>query len=420
MEVIEISLTGRILKSRYCILEKIAGGGEGDVYLARDMELGTLWAVKELPLEKKKEAKLLRLLNHPGLPKMIDYLEKEENCYLVMEYIQGKNLEEWIRGKNFLSLEEILKIGIETAGILKYLHSGNPPVFYGDLKPGNLMMTESGRIYLIDFGSAVFGYREKQNMCLGTKGYAAPEQYKGRVTALSDIYALGKTIYALVEKRKLCRFIKCPELFFAIKKCCRQKESLRFQSAEETEKKFTCILNNIKTGRIKGFYAIAGAFAVMCLSAAIVIPLLSSETEADFSRALSKVTEVYYKRDFAEAAEEEKREICEETEKKLQKLLHSYKKEKEQRRLLLLLAVNEEYQKDTERAEDYYRQLLLYEPEYREAYTEYGMFLWKKGDMEKSRKLLKEFKEKEEKGMLEGVSTENEKVWKERLYEEKE
>ena len=61
----------------------------------------------------------------------------------------------------------------------------------------------------------------------------------------------------------------------------------------------------------------------------------------------------------------------------------TYKKEEEQRRLLLLLAVNEEYQKDMERAEDYYRQLLLYEPEYREGYTEYGMFLWKKGDRKK-------------------------------------
>ena len=418
--MIPISLTGRILKGRYCILEKIAEGGEGDIYLARDMELGTLWAVKELPLEKKREAKLLRLLGHQGLPRMMDYLEKEEHCYLVMEYIKGKNLEEWIKEGKVFSPEEILKIGVETAGILKYLHHCTPPVFYGDLKPGNLMLTETGRLYLIDFGSAVFGYGQEQNVCLGTKGYAAPEQYRGQITAVSDIYALGKTLDGLMGKRKIFYFMKCPELFLMIKKCCMQKEDFRFQNAEEAEKRLSCILKDLKTGKTKGLYAFLGAFAVFCLCSVLILPLFSSEKEPDFRRALSKVTEMYYRKEFQEAEEEERRAICEKLETKLQKLLRLYKKEEEQRRLLLLLAVNEEYQKDMERAEEYYRQLLLYEPEYREGYTEYGMFLWKKGEIEKSRKLLKEFEEKEEKGKLDGVSTENEKVWKERIYEEKE
>ena len=175
-----------------------------------------------------------------------------------------------------------------------------------------------------------------------------------------------------------------------------------------------------KTGKTKGLYAFLGAFAVFCFCSVLILPLLSSEKEPDFQTALSKVTEIYYRKEFQEAEEEERRGICEKLETKLQKLLRLYKKEEEQRRLLLLLAVNEEYQKDMERAEEYYRQLLLYEPEYREGYTEYGMFLWKKGETEKSRKLLKEFEEKEEKGKLDGVSTENEKVWKERVYGEKE
>lgn len=418
--MIPISLTGRILKGRYCILEKIAEGGEGDIYLARDMELGTLWAVKELPLEKKREAKLLRLLGHQGLPRMMDYLEKEEHCYLVMEYIKGKNLEEWIKEGKVFSPEEILKIGVETAEILKYLHHCTPPVFYGDLKPGNLMLTETGRLYLIDFGSAVFGYGQEQNVCLGTKGYAAPEQYRGQITAVSDIYALGKTLDGLMGKRRIFYFMKCPELFLMIKKCCMQKEDFRFQNAEEAEKRLSCILKDLKTGKTKGLYAFMGAFAVFCLCSVLILPLFSSEKEPDFRRALSKVTEIYYRKEFQEAEEEERRGICEKLETKLQKLLRMYKKEEEQRRLLLLLAVNEEYQKDMERAEEYYRQLLLYEPEYREGYTEYGMFLWKKGETEKSRKLLKEFEEKEEKGKLDGVSTENEKVWKERVYGEKE
>ena len=68
-----IELTGIILKGRYCIMERIGRGGEGDLYLARDLELGIYRAVKELPAEKKREAGLFRLLEHPSLPKMIDY-----------------------------------------------------------------------------------------------------------------------------------------------------------------------------------------------------------------------------------------------------------------------------------------------------------------------------------------------------------
>ena len=304
--MIPISLTGRILKGRYCILEKIAEGGEGDIYLARDMELGTLWAVKELPLEKKREAKLLRLLGHQGLPRMMDYLEKEEHCYLVMEYIKGKNLEEWIKEGKVFSPEEILKIGVETAEILKYLHHCTPPVFYGDLKPGNLMLTETGRLYLIDFGSAVFGHGQEQNVCLGTRGYAAPEQYRGRITAVSDIYALGKTLDRLMGKRRIFYFMKCPELFLVIKKCCMQKEDFRFQNAEEAEKRLSCILKDLKTGKTKGLYAFLGAFAVFCLCSVLILPLLSSEKEPDFQTALSKVTEIYYRKEFQEAEEEER------------------------------------------------------------------------------------------------------------------
>ena len=91
-----IDLIGIILKGRYCIIEQIGQGGEGSLYLARDMDLGTLWAVKELPMERKKEAKLMRLLEHPVLPKMTDYAERGEFCYLVMEYIRGKSLRQWL------------------------------------------------------------------------------------------------------------------------------------------------------------------------------------------------------------------------------------------------------------------------------------------------------------------------------------
>lgn len=83
---INIDLTGIILKGRYCIVEQVGRGGEGSMYLARDLELGIFRAVKELPASSRREAGLLRLLEHPYLPKMIDYTERGNFCYIIMEY----------------------------------------------------------------------------------------------------------------------------------------------------------------------------------------------------------------------------------------------------------------------------------------------------------------------------------------------
>ena len=135
IEVIIINLTGMILKMRYCILEQVGAGGEGHLYLARDMELGNYWAVKELPLEKKREARLLRLLEHPSIPRMVDYVEDGDHCYLIMEYIRGKSLGQMLKEGHvlqwmsfFLRRHCACSSGIsswaKTAGILWGLETG--------------------------------------------------------------------------------------------------------------------------------------------------------------------------------------------------------------------------------------------------------------------------------------------------------
>ena len=129
-----ISLTGMILKMRYCVVEEIGSGGEGHLYLARDMELGNYWAVKELPISKKREAKLLRLLEHPFVPRMVDYIETEEACYLVMEFIRGKSLGQLQRVGHVFTAEEILSYSDTVLQVLEYLHNQKPPIYYGDLK----------------------------------------------------------------------------------------------------------------------------------------------------------------------------------------------------------------------------------------------------------------------------------------------
>lgn len=124
---INIDLTGKILKNRYCIISKIGEGGEGTTYLSRDMDLGTFWAIKQLPISKKTEAKLLKHLNHPSLPRMTDYTEQDDSCYLVMEYIKGKSLEFHLKESYQFSFAQILTITHTILQIFQYLHSQKPP-----------------------------------------------------------------------------------------------------------------------------------------------------------------------------------------------------------------------------------------------------------------------------------------------------
>ena len=245
-EVIIINLTGMILKMRYCILEQVGAGGEGHLYLARDMELGNYWAVKELPLEKKREARLLRLLEHPSIPRMVDYVENGDHCYLIMEYIRGKSLGQMLKEGHVFAVDELLSYGDTVLAVLEYLHGQKPPVYYGDLKPDNLMLSDSGKLYLVDFGSAVFGFGENQRICMGTEGFAAPEQYEGKVNSSSDLYALGKTLQALAGKNWLSVLWKAPgfALFlykdkeadkFLLKKCEHAESALQKLQKEYTK-----------------------------------------------------------------------------------------------------------------------------------------------------------------------------------------
>ena len=154
-----MNLSGTVLKGRYCILDPVGKGGGGKVYLARDLELGVLWAVKEIPASGKSEVRMLLKLSHPSLPKMVDYVEDNRKCYLVMEYVRGKSLGEYLRNGKHFSINEIVKYGMEISEVFSYFHGQKPPVYYGDLKPDNLMLGENGRLYLIDLGGAVNGYK---------------------------------------------------------------------------------------------------------------------------------------------------------------------------------------------------------------------------------------------------------------------
>lgn len=402
-------MIGMILKGRYCILEQLGQGGEGHLYLARDMELGCLWAVKEIPVSAKKEAKLLRLLEHPSIPKMVDYAEREAYCYLVMEYIRGKSLGQWLREGRLFSVPETIELALTTAEAMEYLHTRKPAVFYGDLKPDNLMLQENGRLYVVDFGSAVPGYGKVQRICKGTRGYAAPEQYGGSVSAASDIYAFGRTFLELMGKRPWKAFLDCPWIFLIFQRCGCSQVKWRCADMKTVKEELAALKKKYRAKRY-GAWVLG---AIVFLAAVGGTLLRSGEEEKspgiEFRQAITKAVDVYYREDFLNGKNREA--VCKGAEECLKKLLGEYKNKEAQRRILLLLGLNSEYAGEPEKAEMYYRQLLLCDPGFREVYGEYGIFLWKQSQEEASEKLWEEYKELEKRGLLEEEKGRNLEVW---------
>ena len=132
-------------------------GATSVVYLAEKTGSGKRYAVKVSICDREKlrrEAFLLQKFSYPGIPCAVELLESGTKSFLVMEAVNGKSIGQRMRKGERFSSREILKTGIALSGILCYLHAQNPPVFYRDLKPDNVMITERGEIYLVDFGAA--------------------------------------------------------------------------------------------------------------------------------------------------------------------------------------------------------------------------------------------------------------------------
>lgn len=195
---------GRVLDDRYRIIDQIGSGGMSNVYLAEDLRLrGKRWAIKEsVCLDEhysdiQEEAEMLIALEHPRLPRIVDYYlpDKGGNAYLIMDYIEGMTLSQLMKDNpGPLPSDFIIRIAKQLLEVLQYLHGQHPPIIYRDLKPANIMLTMQKELMLIDFGIAR-NYRKgiaEDTVKLGTVGFAAPEQYgSGQSQPVSDLYGLG-------------------------------------------------------------------------------------------------------------------------------------------------------------------------------------------------------------------------------------
>ncbi len=211
---------GMTLQGRYKILERIGSGGMGHVFRAEALRLNKDCALKEMqdhfidPEERAKiaaqfmnEAQTLAKLDHPGIPHILDTFEENEKHYLVMEYVEGQTLEDVVMNSpDYLSQNQVLGWVWQIIDVLEYLHTLPEPVILRDLKPANIMVTDEGRIKIIDFGIAkIFEHSASQTKTRmkgsGSAGFAPPEQYGSAGTDnRSDIYSLGVTIYYLLTR----------------------------------------------------------------------------------------------------------------------------------------------------------------------------------------------------------------------------
>ena len=207
-----------ILLNRYKILGVLGGGGMGTVYQARDLnfpDVRRLVAVKEMHTMAsdralrestlstfRREANILATLTHPTIPQIFDFFDQNDKAYLVMEYINGNDLEQLMSRTKLLPIEKIIEWSIDICEVLDYLHHQQPSaIIFRDIKPSNIMIDSHGKVRLIDFGIAKAFVSGVKNTMIGTEGYSAPEQYKGDISPLSDMYSLGATLHHLLTRR---------------------------------------------------------------------------------------------------------------------------------------------------------------------------------------------------------------------------
>jgi serine/threonine protein kinase len=218
-------------KGDYRIVRSISKGGMGAVYLAEDRRaFDRLCIVKQMldyydptdPEERRRaeerfqeEGRTLAALSHPGIPRIYAFLSENGRYYIVMEYVQGENLESFVTHldetgrvvtNKRLPREEVVRYTIQACRILEYLHNRPRPVVHQDIKPANLILeSQLGEVRLVDFGTARAEIPPGANLGDGTKssiygtdGYAPPEQYRGQPVPRSDVFALAATVYHLL------------------------------------------------------------------------------------------------------------------------------------------------------------------------------------------------------------------------------
>lgn len=317
---------GTVIDGKYEILKEIGRGGMSVVYLSMDRHLNKQWAVKEITKNGTgahdeivvnsllAEANLMKRLDHPSLPRIVDIIDNGRTIYVVMDYIEGESLDKILNEYGAQSEEDVIGWAKQLCDALGYLHSQRPPIIYRDMKPANVMLKPEGNIKIIDFGIAR-EYKElslADTTVLGTKGYAPPEQYSGQTDPRSDIFALGMTMHHLltgVDPRSGAAYASVrqwnPELSEGIEaiidKCVQPAPENRYQTCAdllydlEHPDLITRGYKRMQKRRLAGFLVAAAMCVVMAITGVGLNLAATHVNNTDYNNLVSSAsTDDYY------------------------------------------------------------------------------------------------------------------------------
>ena len=274
---------------RYRILKKLGEGGSGRTYLVRDRKLGKLWAMKEWKEGDGagEELRILRELDSPFFPRIVESFQEDGKQYLLMDWIRGTTLEETLKKEGPLPWRTAAEYAAQICMALERLHGGCPAILHLDLKPSNIILTQDGP-RLIDFGSAAAADQAGKalpegRIRTGTPGYAAPELYgNGGADVRSDVYGLGALLWVMLTGKRNGRRTaeNVPERLREIaEKALAEKKEDRFETAGKLRQALEELLSETaetkragKKGKHRALQAAkAVCAAAVCLLAAVLL-----------------------------------------------------------------------------------------------------------------------------------------------------
>ncbi len=248
---------GLILRDgRLKVLRQLATGGLSAIYLCQ-LENKKLVVLKEAVLPEDavlsvknkaselfaREAELLARIDHPDIVKVLDYFVEGGRNYLLMDYIPGQDLRQFVKQNGAQRESTVVDWGIQIVGLMKYLHELDPPIIHRDLTPDNLVLREDGKIVLIDFGAANEFISKGTGTFVGKQSFISPEQFRGKACTQSDIYAFGCTLFYLLTAKepealetsspRACDPKISDELDELVQSCTQLEARDRFQSASQ-------------------------------------------------------------------------------------------------------------------------------------------------------------------------------------------
>ncbi|RHW42728.1 serine/threonine protein kinase [Neobacillus notoginsengisoli] len=315
-----MAVIGSVLEGKYEILKLIGQGGMSKVYLAMDKRLNKQWAVKEIEKRAKDrnneviiqsaiaEANMIKRLDHPALPRIVDIIDERDKIFVIMDYIEGEPLDKILDEYGAQPQELVIEWAKQLCEVLDYLHTRNPSIIYRDMKPANVMLRPDGNLKLIDFGIAR-EFKEQNfadTVSLGTKGYAAPEQFggKGQTDPRTDVYCLGVTLYHLLTGHNPCEppYELYPIRYWnpqlsgglerIIEKCTQLNPEDRYQSCAELlyalshYEEFDDVYREKQKKKLRNFSVVAGAALFFLLTGIFGQVMAIQTNNADYNRML--------------------------------------------------------------------------------------------------------------------------------------